>query len=364
MKYYVAPGRLNIIGEHTDYNGGFVLPVAIDKYVQVGIEKSHDDLVHVKSESFGEFTFDSKNISATDSWKDYVMGIFDVLKKDKGVNFPGLKLEIKSNVPEGAGLSSSAALEVAVITALNGFLNLNLTDEERYNLSQKAENEFVGVQCGIMDQFASVMGRKGHALFLDTVSMKYEYVPLNTGEYTFVVIDSGVKHSLSDGGYNKRREEAQKALEEFGVNSYRELSLSQLFMKRSQVSEISYKRAMHVVTENERVKEAVDILKHSNFENLGRVLNQSHESLAIEYEVSCDEVNFIVDTLKEIDGVTGCRMIGGGFGGSVLAICEKAKVGEISAEVKEKYNKEYGKEARTYVVDSSDGAMKMDNALI
>jgi len=159
-----------------------VLPVAIDKYVQVGIEKSHDDLVHVKSESFGEFTFDSKNISATDSWKDYVMGIFDVLKKDKGVNFPGLKLEIKSNVPEGAGLSSSAALEVAVITALNGFLNLNLTDEERYNLSQKAENEFVGVQCGIMDQFASVMGRKGHALFLDTVSMKYEYVRKRTSE--------------------------------------------------------------------------------------------------------------------------------------------------------------------------------------
>ncbi|MDK2954496.1 galactokinase [Kosmotoga arenicorallina S304] len=358
MEYYVAPGRLNIIGEHTDYNGGFVLPVAIDRYVQVGIEKSEDGLVHVESENFGKFDFNPEDFSPTDSWKDYIIGIFHVLKAEKVIKFPGLKLEIKSNVPEGAGLSSSAALEVAVITALNGFLNLGLTDKDRYLLAQKAENEFVGVKCGIMDQFASVMGKKDHAIFLDTVSMEYEYVPLKTQEYTLVVIDSGVKHSLSDGGYNKRREEAQKALEEFGVSSYRELSLSQLFIKRSQVSEISYKRAMHVITENERVKEAVDILKHSNFENLGRVLNQSHESLAIEYEVSCDEINFIVDTLKEIDGVTGCRMIGGGFGGSVLAICEKAKVGEISKEVKEKYSAAYGKEAKVYIVNSSDGARK------
>ncbi|AKI97647.1 galactokinase [Kosmotoga pacifica] len=364
MEYYVAPGRLNIIGEHTDYNDGFVLPVAVDRYVQVGITKSENHLVYVASQGFGEFSFDPKSISPSGSWKDYVMGIFDILKKEKEIDFPGLKLEIKSNVPEGAGLSSSAAIEVAVITALNGFLGIGLTDKERYLLSQKAENEFVGVQCGIMDQFVSVMGKKNHAIFLDTMTLEHEYVPLKTDEYTLVIVDSKVKHNLSDGGYNQRKEEAKKALEEFGVRSYRELSLSQLFMKRSQVSEVSYKRAMHVVTENERVKEAMDILKHSNFENLGRVLNQSHESLAIEYEVSCDEVNFIVDTLKELDGVTGCRMIGGGFGGAVLAVCEKSKVEEVFEKVKVEYAKKYGIDADTYLIESADGARQVNRPLI
>lgn len=364
FEYYVAPGRINIIGEHTDYNDGYVLPAAINKYVQVGIKKTSDDKITVRSTQKGSSEFSTDSIEKANDWSDYVRGVFWVLKKEKNVDFPGLELEISSNIPEGAGLSSSAALEVGVITALNGLLNLGLTDEERVIFCQKAENDFVGVQCGIMDQFASVMGKENKAIFLDTYTMEYEYIPLELKDYSMLVIDSRVRHTLSSGDYNMRREEAKKALAELGKNSYREVKLADVLMARSEISDVSYKRAMHIVSENMRVLESVDILKNSNFENLGRLLIQSHESLAFEYEVSCEELDFIVEKLRNLTGVSGCRMIGAGFGGSVLAICEKAAVSSIISELSKVYKEAYNQEPKFYDILPSDGAKRVEKPII
>ncbi|MDK2953682.1 MAG: galactokinase [Kosmotoga sp.] len=364
FEYYVAPGRINIIGEHTDYNDGYVLPAAINKYIQVGVRKAPDNKITVRSAQKGTSAFSTDSIEKANDWSDYIRGVFWILKKEKNIDFPGLELEITSNIPEGAGLSSSAALEVAVITALNGLLNLGLTDKERIILCQKAENDFVGVQCGIMDQFASVMGKENKAIFLDTYTMDYEYIPLELKDYSLLVIDSGVRHTLSSGDYNKRREEAKKALAELGKTSYRDVKLADVLMARSKISEISYRRAMHIVSENMRVLESVDILKHSNFENLGRLLIQSHESLAFEYEVSCEELDFMVEKLRNLTGVSGCRMIGAGFGGSVLAICEKTAVDSIISELSEVYKKAYNHEPKFYDVLPSDGARKVEKPIL
>jgi len=355
-RYFRAPGRINIIGEHTDYNDGYVLPAAIDRYVTLSIERTGRERIELSSAGREAITFREGEIEPAGNWGDYVKGIFHVLKSVKKVEFGGLSIEIESTVPEGAGLSSSAALEVATITALNEVFGLSLTDEERYRLSQRAENEFVGVQCGIMDQFASVMGRQDSAIFLDTVSMEYEYLPLELGAYSLVVFDSKVHHELLSGGYNSRREEARKALEILGKKSYRDVSMVDLFSARPKMEDLYYRRAMHVVSENMRVLEVVKTLANSNYENLGRFLVQSHESLAYDYEVSCEEIDFIVDTLRNLNGVSGARMIGGGFGGSVLALCEKSEREKIVEVVRERYFKEFNITMDAYEVRPSRGA--------
>ncbi len=355
-KFYIAPGRINIVGEHTDYNDGFVLPAAINRFTQIGIQETDGSTIVVNSQKYGTEEFDISKFEKTNDWTDYIKGIFWVLKNEKNIEFPGLSIEIKSNVPEGAGLSSSAALEVSVITALNDYLKLGLTDEERIKFSRKAENDFVGVQCGIMDQFIAVRGKKEHAIFLDTKTLENKFVPVKTGNYRLVVFNSNVDHKLSGGEYNKRRQEAHDALKELGKDSYRDVKLTEILMNRSNMSEIGFKRAMHVISENERVLEAIDMLNHSNFENLGRILIQSHESLAMDYEVSCEEIDFIVNTLRYTDGVTGCRMIGGGFGGSVLSICEKEKLGDIKKGLFKAYKDEFDIELDSYEVEIEGGA--------
>lgn len=364
FQYFVAPGRINIIGEHTDYNDGYVMPAAIDRYVQLGIKPVDSKKIKVSSQGKNSCEFTSDELKPEGTWCDYVKGVFYILKKQKGIDFPGFEIEIKSNVPEGAGLSSSAALEVATITALNEIMNLNLTDRERYEFSQEAENEFVGVKCGVMDQFASVMGKENSAIFLDTRSMTFEYVPLELSDYCLLVIDSKVKHSLTSGDYNNRRAEANEALKELNKGSYRDLTITDILLNRSKITGVSYHRAMHVVSENERVRDAASILKHSNFENLGRFLLQSHESLAYDYEVSCEEIDYLVTLIRGTEGVTGGRIIGAGFGGSVLAICEKNKVDEIIDSLKSKYKEKFDKEIATYIVNSSDGAKKIEAPIL
>ncbi|MGD9907177.1 MAG: galactokinase [Mesotoga sp.] len=359
-RYFVAPGRVNVIGEHTDYNQGFVMPVAIDKYVLLSIERTDENVIALSSAGREPVSFREESIEKTGDWSDYLKGVFWVLKDNLGVDFGGMKIKISSSIPEGAGLSSSAALEVALILALNSVYELKLGDKELYSFAQQAENEFVGVQCGIMDQFAAVMGKKDTAIFLDTLEMRHEYVPLELGEYTFVVFDSKVHHSLSSGNYNTRRAEANKALEILGKNSYREVSMIDLFPNRGKLGDLYYRRALHVVSENMRVLEAMKMMSNSNFENLGRILIQSHESLALDYEVTCEETDFIVDTLREIGGVSGARMIGAGFGGSVLALCEKIEMKKIVEVMKIRYKERFGIDLDSYEVRPSDGAREVD----
>ncbi|MBN2219853.1 MAG: galactokinase [Kosmotogaceae bacterium] len=359
-RYFVAPGRVNVIGEHTDYNQGFVMPVAIDKYVLLSIELTDGSVIALSSIGRAPVSFREESIEKTGDWSDYLKGVFWVLKDKLGVDFGGMNVEIVSSIPEGAGLSSSAALEVALILALNSVFGLKLEDKELYSYAQQAENEFVGVQCGIMDQFAAVMGKKDKAIFLDTLELRHEYVPLELGEYTFVVFDSKVHHSLSSGNYNNRRAEANKALEILGKNSYREVSMVDLFPNRNKLGDLYYRRALHVVSENMRVLEAMKIMSNSNFENLGRILIQSHESLALDYEVTCEETDFIVDTLRELKGVSGARMIGAGFGGSVLALCEMIEEKKIVEVMKIRYKERFGIDLDSYEVRPSDGAREVD----
>lgn len=356
----LAPGRINIIGEHTDYNDGYVLPVTIDRYVQATVSERQGDSIRVFSEEEGTCEFDSQAISRSNNWCDYVKGICWVLKEEKAVLLPGMEIRISSTVPQGSGLSSSAALEVAVLVALDEFLKLELSDEEKYTFARRAENDFVGVKCGVMDQFAAVMGKEKHAIFLDTQSMHHEYVPLDLGDYAFMVIDSGVRHSLSSGEYNRRREEANFALRGLGKTSYRDLTISELLTAKKKLKPEHYRRAMHIITENERVLDSVRSLKSSNFENLGRFLLQSHESLAYDYEVSCDEVDSIVSLLREESSVTGCRMMGGGFGGSVIAVCETDEIDTVSERVKNSYYESFGINARVFLVRPDGKARILD----
>ena len=360
----LAPGRINIIGEHTDYNDGYVLPVTVDRYVQATVSERQGSSIRVFSEEEGTCEFDSQTISRSNNWCDYVKGICWVLKEEKAVLLPGMEVRIISTVPQGSGLSSSAALEVAVLIAMDELLKLGLSEEEKYILARRAENDFVGVKCGVMDQFAAVMGKERHAIFLDTQSMHHDYVPLDLGDYAFMVIDSGVRHSLSSGEYNKRREEASFALRELGKTSYRDLTISELLSARKNLKPEYYRRAMHILTENERVLDSVRSLKSSNFENLGRFLLQSHESLAYDYEVSCDEVDYIVSLLREKPSVTGCRMMGGGFGGSVLAVCETDEVDAVSEDIKNNYYERFGITARVFLVRPDGKARILDLPLL
>ena len=359
-RYFVAPGRINIIGEHTDYNEGFVMPAAIDKYVLLSIEKNGNGRIHLSSMGREPVSFEESVIEKTGDWSDYLKGIIWILKNKLDAKFGGMDIDIRSSLPEGAGLSSSAALEVALIVALNSVFDLKLSETQLYNYAQEAENDFVGVKCGIMDQFTAVMGRRNKAIFLDTLKMQYEYVPLELGDYTLLVFDSKVHHSLSRGAYNSRREEARKALEILGRSSYREVSMVDLFPNKGKMGDLYYRRALHVVSENMRVLESMKILSNSNFENLGRLLIQSHESLALDYEVTCEETDFIVDTLREMKGVSGARMIGAGFGGSVLALCEKTEEKKIVEVVKTRYKEKFAIDIDCYEVRPSDGAREVE----
>ncbi len=218
-RYFVAPGRINVIGEHTDYNEGFVLPVAIDKYVLLSVEKTSGSRITLSSMGREPVSFDESRIEKTGDWSDYLKGVLWVLKDQLGTEFGGMNIEIHSNLPEGAGLSSSAAVEVAMIVALNSSFNLKLNETKLYKYAQMAENEFVGVKCGVMDQFAAVMGKKDKAIFLDTLEMRYEYVPLELGDYTFLVFDSKVHHSLLEEAITQERkqERLSKSLERAAI---------------------------------------------------------------------------------------------------------------------------------------------------
>jgi len=290
----LAPGRINIIGEHTDYNLGFVLPAAIDRNIQFLVKRSKNNKISVWSENFQEkevFFVNDLQVSLKKKWIDYVKGIFWVLEKE-GYSLGGVDALIIGDIPLESGLSSSAALEVSVLNALNKLFHLSLSKEQIARLSQKAENDYVGVSCGLMDQFISVFGRKNKALFLDCETLKYEHVPLLLEEHglNIVVYDSRVRRDLSASDYNKRRLEsgaALKILKTLGVKSFNDVNMNLLEDKKSEMGDVLFRRARHVITENQRVKDAVCYLKTGDFQKLGEILFQSHLSLRDDYEVSC-----------------------------------------------------------------------------
>lgn len=358
-----SPGRINVIGEHTDYNEGFVLPAAIDKYGHVAISKRNDDIISLYAIEFKE-RFETKiaDIKPIEGkWTNYVLGVVDQLIK-RNTSISGFNLVVTGDVPVGAGLSSSAAIECAVLYSLDQLFGLHLSKFDIAKISQIAEHTFPGVQCGIMDQFASVFGKKDHALKLDCRSLEYEEVPLKLKGYHIVLLNTNVKHSLASTAYNERRQECAAGVNMIkehikGVISLRDVTVNML--DQHVKDPLIYKRCRFVVEENERVHKAVEQMKAGNIDGLGELMFRSHEGLQHEYEVSCRELDWLVDAVRDNPIVAGSRMMGGGFGGCTINIIKEGKIGELINELSINYEKAMGKKLSHYEAQTSDGTHKL-----
>jgi galactokinase len=337
-----APGRVNIIGEHTDYNDGFVMPMALERRTVIAARKTTTGRVTLHSLTAGEpaeFSLVGELRRGEPGWANYVRGVIAGFQK-LGVTVPGFNAIIESDVPLAGGLSSSAALEVATATLLESFTSHKLDPVEKALLCQKAEHEFAGVPCGIMDQFTSVMGRQGHLLLLDCRSRETKYDPKNDPSLAVLIINTNVRHKLADGEYGKRRAQCEEAARELRVKALRDASLKLLQVHASKLDPIVFRRARHVISENARTLEAAESFSAGQWEKVGQLMYQSHDSLRDDYEVSCRELDIIVDIARKIGikgGVFGCRMTGGGFGGCAVALVKEAEATSISHRILEDY---------------------------
>jgi galactokinase len=365
-RIYRAPGRINLIGEHTDYNNGFVLPAAIDFYTWVAIGRRSDRRLVLYSEGFNESVDTSLDdrAPARHHWSDYVRGVALKLE-EAGNRLAGANLLIRGDVPIGSGLSSSASLEVAVGTALLAASDLSLNRTDLALLCQRAENEFVGARCGIMDQFISCHGVSGHALMIDCRSLDYVVLPL-APEISLVACNTMVRHQVAGGEYNKRRAECEQGVRLLsrhlpGITSLRDVCSAQLQQHAQELPELIYRRLRHIVTENERVVEAAECLKIGDFQKFGRLMAESHNSLRDDYEVSCKELDWMVDLAGQQEGVIGSRMTGGGFGGCTVNLVISGQVEGFCSKVGEGYRRITGQVPEIYVSRAAAGAQEVQS---
>ena len=358
---YASSGRINLIGEHTDYNGGFVFPGAIDKVIMAAIAPNETDRVRVFSIDINEeaeFGLNEGDIPAQ-SWARYIFGVCREILKRRGT-VKGFDAVFAGNVPLGAGLSSSAALESCFAFALNDLFNNNTIDKfELARIGQSTEHNYCGVNCGIMDQFASVMGRKGKLIRLDCRSMEYEYFPFAPEDYELVLLDSKVKHELADSPYNKRRASCERVAGRLGLETLRDATIEMLDSIRSDISAEDYFRAKFVIEEKERVLAVSEALNAGDYETVGKMMYETHKGLSKDYEVSCEELDFLNDTAKEC-GVTGSRIMGGGFGGCTINLVRKDLRDSFIATAKSRFQERFGHEPEVYPVVISDGARKVE----
>jgi galactokinase len=362
----VAPGRVNLIGEHTDYNEGFVLPVAIDRTVSAAFAVRSDRQVRVLSLEFDqEDSFSLNDIERLqgDVWSNYVRGVAAVLE-EAGYRLTGLDAAVQGDVPVGAGLASSAALEVAVLGAFQRAAALTIDPRDQALLAQRAENEFVGVACGIMDQIAAVMGRRDHALLIDCRSLETEAVPLNLAAdgLKIVVAHTGVRRALSDSAYNQRRQECSRAAQMLAevvvarpVRALRDITSNDLGAHEGSLPEPLARRARHVLRENERVLKSVEALGRGDLLTFGELLYASHRSLARDYEVSSPELDLMVQLASCLEGVVGARMTGAGFGGCTVNLVHETAIDSFREQVIEPYRRRTGLPAEMYVCEAVDG---------
>ncbi len=358
---YASAGRINLIGEHTDYNGGFVFPGAIDKVIMADIRPNDTDKVRVYSidiDDYAEFGLNEAD-APQQSWARYIFGVCREIIK-RGGKVEGFDAVFAGNVPLGAGLSSSAALESCFAFALNDLFNGNSIDKfELARIGQSTEHNYCGVNCGIMDQFASVFGKKDHLMRLDCRSMEYEYFPFKADDYTLVLVDSVVKHELADSPYNKRRASCERVAKRLGIETLRDADHAMLDAIKSDITAEDYFRAKFVIEEKERVLEVCDALVKNDFETVGRCMYETHRGLSKDYEVSCEELDYLNDIAKEC-GVTGSRIMGGGFGGCTINLVKNDLLDSFIATAKERFNEKYGHEPKIYEVIISDGARKLE----
>jgi galactokinase len=361
-RVFSAPGRVNLIGEHTDYNDGFVLPMAIDRRTYVAIAERADRCVRVGSlvlKDAAEFTIDGPDDLQDHKWAKYVAGVAWTLRR-RGVALKGADVLIDSDVPIGGGLSSSAALEVAIGKALTTIATATIDPKELALAAQQAEHEFVGAKVGIMDQLAATFGRKHHALLIDCRSLETKQIALANLNAAIVVCNTNVKHELASSAYNQRRAECEQGVELLRsflpeIQALRDVNVAQFHKLENELPEPVRRRCRHVVTENERTLKAAEALSRGDRENLGELMRQSHESLRIDYEVSCRELDLLVEIASRQEGVFGARMTGGGFGGCTINIVRNNELKSFAETVGEEYRAATGIDANVYVVKADDG---------
>ena len=358
---YASAGRINLIGEHTDYNGGFVFPGAIDKVIMADIRPNGTDKVRVFSidiDDYAEFGLREED-APSQSWARYVFGICREIIK-RGGKVEGFDAVFAGNVPLGAGLSSSAALESCFAFALNDLFNENTIDKfELAKIGQSTEHNYCGVNCGIMDQVASVFGREGNLMRLDCRSMEYEYFPFHPEDYLLVLVDSRVKHELKDSPYNKRRESCERVAKRLGLETLRDATMQMLKEIRTDITAEDYFRAKFVIEEKDRVLAVCDALNAGDYETVGKKMYETHRGLSDDYEVSCEELDFLNDIAREC-GVTGSRIMGGGFGGCTINLVKKDLHDAFVDKAVKEFEAKYGHKPMIYDVVISDGARKIE----
>ena len=349
-----APGRVNLIGEHTDYNDGFVLPMAIDRAVWIALSPRADSQVRIRSLDLEvDSAFELHSLTKGEGWLEYIKGVANELQK-AGHELRGFDAVITGDVPRGAGLSSSAAVELATARAFAAVSGFAWDAAQMAKISQKAENEWVGMKCGIMDQMASAASKEGFALFLDCRTLEYQHAPLPKNT-SVVILDTSTRRGLVDSAYNERRSQCEEAARWFGVKALRDVSVDE-FEKSSGLSEVVMKRARHIITENARVLEAVNVLKEGNVKRLGELFNASHNSLRDDFEVTNEALNQIVECAQEQSSCYGARMTGAGFGGCAVALVQEENASDFTNAVSAAYKQKSGLDASVYVCKASAGA--------
>ncbi len=352
-----APGRVNLIGEHTDYNDGFVLPMAIDRAVWIALSPRMDSQVRIRSLDLGEDSvFDLNSLTKGEGWAEYIKGVANELQK-AGHMLSGFDGAITGDIPRGAGLSSSAGVELATARAFSIISDIEWDAPQMARHAQKAENEWVGVNCGIMDQMASAASMEGYALFLDCRTLEYEHAPLPEN-ISIVILDTSTRRGLVDSAYNERRSQCEEAARWFGVAALRDVSPEMFLQSKAEhdLSQVVMKRARHIISENARVLEAVQVMKAGNIKRLGELFNASHDSLRDDFEVTNDALNIMVNCAREQESCYGARMTGAGFGGCAVALVEKENAQEFTNAVSAAYRQRSGLEASIYVCKASSGA--------
>jgi galactokinase len=342
-----APGRVNLIGEHTDYNDGFVLPMAIERYMVIAADRNNDRHVTLHSVTTGEtatFSIRTRVAKGNPGWSNYLRGVIAGFQK-RGQRITGFDAVIDSTLPYGGGLASSAALEVATATLLEAIAGHSLDPMEKALLCQVAEHDFAGVPCGLMDQFTSVLAKADHALLLDCRTRKATPVPMTDPDICVLILNTHVRHKLSDGEYAKRRSECEQAARILKVPALRDATMTALKRVQKQLGPVSFRRARHVITENERTLEAAKAIKAGQWRRVGKLMYASHNSLRHDYEVSCRELDVLVDAaakIPESEGMLGCRMTGAGFGGCAVSLVKAHAVRDITRKLEEAYEQQTG----------------------
>jgi galactokinase len=356
-----APGRVNLIGEHIDYCDGFVLPLAIERYIVVSAKPNYTSEARLRSGDQPEAVIDlssPQEISAL-KWSNYIRGVVKGFN-DLDHEIPGFDACIVSSVPSGGGLSSSAALECALATLFEGLLGITLDTRQKALLAQKAEHDFAGVPCGIMDQFASTFGEEDQLIKIDCRTGEPEMVPFSNPDLSIIVANTCVSHDLSDGGYASRRKATEDGIALIGKESWREATIEDVLAKKTKMGDVTFRRSRHVVGEIQRTMDAVTAFKTGDFSNIGQLMANSHSSLKDDFEVSCEELDLMVEIATALPGVLGARMTGGGFGGSTVTLCETKHAQEIGKTMHEQYLAKTGITPVIFATRPAKGAHLID----